>query len=201
MGRFMVQLFGAKREPWVEAPAHEKTEINDGAAATDTDNEKTTVLGEQHPPELQRMATAPLHVGAQRVDAAGWQQADARASRASPMPGRERTPPPQLDGGAPARPTPQPRATPPSPLQAQPLLDSDDLISDVGARPLIDDKLAWQPAPGHRNLAPQGGATRLPSEAADYRLRASNGWLIFAVVLVILSAAAVAAIGLEWIEL
>ena len=47
MGRFMTQLFGAKREPWVEGGPGEKTEIaiehGNPDAADDVDNEKTTV--------------------------------------------------------------------------------------------------------------------------------------------------------------
>src|SRR5688572_5317224 len=41
MGRFMVQLFGARREPWVEgAQVSDKTEVSEA----DTDNEKTNVV-------------------------------------------------------------------------------------------------------------------------------------------------------------
>jgi hypothetical protein len=61
MGRFMVQLFGSKKEPWVEgsAPHGERTEITDEHAADESDDEKTTLIEEDQRDEL-RAAPRPL---------------------------------------------------------------------------------------------------------------------------------------------
>ncbi|CAN5922179.1 hypothetical protein BH11MYX3_BH11MYX3_09790 [soil metagenome] len=103
MGRFMTQLFGAKREPWVDAPPGEKTEIS---IEDDSDNEKTSIVAgpmiippeamrpegsssraqtETDNPDTMRGGSAPP----QETDAAAWQQADVRQSArnvASPGP-------------------------------------------------------------------------------------------------------------------
>ncbi|MBL0212451.1 MAG: protein kinase [Myxococcales bacterium] len=126
MGRFMTQLFGAKREPWVDAAPGEKTEISIEAGA-DTDNEKTSVVGNQYiPPEARRSQTesdnpdtmrtpaqqvvppkiqpvTPVHLP-QEADAAAWQQMDStHQARQSARNQPQRlgspsghTPPPQL---------------------------------------------------------------------------------------------------------
>src|SRR5688572_1015498 len=68
MGRFMTQLFGTKREPWVEgARTGEKTEITDG----DEDVKTSVVEGRG---EQQRMMSelAPRN----EADAAAWQGQD-----------------------------------------------------------------------------------------------------------------------------
>ncbi len=50
MGRFMVQLFGAKREPWVESAPSEKTQITAASDLSDGDNEKTTISAHREIP-------------------------------------------------------------------------------------------------------------------------------------------------------
>ena len=42
LGRFMTQLFGARREPWAESAPGDRTEVSED----DTDNEKTTVVAQ-----------------------------------------------------------------------------------------------------------------------------------------------------------
>src|SRR5689334_16353843 len=50
MGRFMVQLFGSKKEPWVEGAAGERTQLTE-AGDSATDDEKTLLVeGRQLPP-------------------------------------------------------------------------------------------------------------------------------------------------------
>ncbi|MBA3392903.1 MAG: serine/threonine protein kinase [Deltaproteobacteria bacterium] len=110
MGRFMVQLFGAKREPWVEGVGgHEKTVVSDA-----TEEDKTNVVEPRHQEALQRVATAPMHVA--RPDAAAWQAPDGERARSAP-------------GNAPhVRPTPpgsQPSVTPRLPSQ-----DGSEVSSD-----------------------------------------------------------------------
>jgi serine/threonine protein kinase len=98
MGRFMVQLFGARKEPWVETAPSERTEISiEGGELIDADNEKTTVSehrelpAEARPPRHEGvpsriMPAQPVHLP-QDADAAAWQQDANRQS------GRMNTPP------------------------------------------------------------------------------------------------------------
>jgi serine/threonine protein kinase len=89
MGRFMAQLFGTKKEPWVDgggqAMVGEKTDVTDGEL--DLDNEKTSVVDNRPDlmmPPMSRMGTAPLPGVA---DAAAWQATDGgeQRSRHSPQ--------------------------------------------------------------------------------------------------------------------
>jgi serine/threonine protein kinase len=164
MGRFMVQLFGARREPWVDGGG-DRTEIS-----RDEDNEKTTVVP---PSEAHlRAATAPLP----SPMAEAWQSEQERAPN---------------------------RRTPPAPLP-QTFLVPDSEVSEVGAKPLIDDaKLGWETSPSNKLIQPSSnpaGATRLSTHAdPEYKLRSNTRWLVFAILLVVLTGAAVAAISLEWL--
>ena len=73
MGRFMTQLFGSRKEPWVEgsdAPDH--TQLTEPSGEMDADNEKTMVV------EDRRAATVPEPVSRMPLpppsaDAAAWQ--------------------------------------------------------------------------------------------------------------------------------
>src|SRR3954468_11103623 len=48
MGRFMTQLFGSKREPWVEGPNNpDRTTITDPNGESDVDNDEKTLLIEE----------------------------------------------------------------------------------------------------------------------------------------------------------
>ncbi|HSN27395.1 MAG TPA: serine/threonine-protein kinase [Kofleriaceae bacterium] len=80
MGRFMVQLFGSKKEPWVEgADSPDRTQITEGegAAGGDDENEKTLVV--ENSRAQQQLAQHPL------PDAAAWQQAEARRPTPAPV--------------------------------------------------------------------------------------------------------------------
>ncbi len=193
MGRFMVQLFGSRKEPWVEGALGEKTEISD-----EVDNEKTNVVQPSH--DMLRLATAPGHP---MPNAEAWQSE--QSPRPRPVPTNRQTPQ-SMDVPAPIRPTP-PVAMPVTPPIGPPqtFLAQNDDISEVGAKPLIDDvKLGWETSPSNKLMAPPGahhpGATRLSTNATeDYKIRSNTRWLVFAIVLVLATGAAVAAISLEWV--
>jgi eukaryotic-like serine/threonine-protein kinase len=172
MGRFMVQLFGSKREPWVEgADAPDKTAITDGRAQTEqdsADDEKTHVVDD-------RRAASPA------PDAAAWQQAEARRPSAA---FEQRTPPggnarqpigATLPGAAiaPVRPAPEPR------LGTEP-------ISNVGARPLVDDNLGWGNGvrPQQAPIVPGTGARLQTTPGAEYKVRSSKGWIVLVLLVI-----------------
>ena len=158
MGRFMVQLFGSKKEPWVEgADSPDRTQITETSSdGADSDNEKTLVVEDSR--AQRQLAQQPL------PDAAAWQGGDARRPA---MPFEQRTPP----QGHPAR-----MPTPPS-FDGQP-------ISEVGARPLIDDRLGWSTNVNQRMPMQQGGSTRLattPGMGPNFKIRSNRGWIVLAV--------------------
>ncbi|MBA3500605.1 MAG: serine/threonine protein kinase [Deltaproteobacteria bacterium] len=194
MGRFMEQLFGSRKEPWVEgAQQHERTEITD-----DVDNEKTNVVQPSH--EMVRMASAPGHAMQPTQPApvnVEWQAEQERGGRALPS---NRQTPRSFDAPPPPaiRPTPVPQIGPPQTFLAH------EEISDIGAQPLIEDsKLGWETSPANKQIRPSAhpGATRLSTQATeDYKIKSSTRWLVLAILLVVLTGAAVAAIGLEWVS-
>ena len=186
MGRFMTQLFGTRREPWVEAAeeaAADKTEISAGGRADDEDEaddgEKTTVLSAED--RAQRSASPQVLVPPPPTDAAAWQEGDVmrasgRMSRPA-LPFESRTPP---GGSSPqAAPGFAPVASPvpvPAPADFAGRLGSEP--SEVGARPLIDSKLGWQTAQTPVPPAlPQPTATRLATKASDASIAPSRTWL------------------------
>jgi len=200
MGRFMAQLFGSKKEPWVDGGASpgEKTEITE----SDPDEAKTSIVegrGDVHPP-MQTEQDAPQRPA---EDASAWQAEhhDARgglepSSRDRKPRNIDRTPPPQLDAPTGAE-APASRPTPPAQTPAQQILA--DEISQVGADPLVNDPtLGWDTSINNKLMKQPGTATRLPSEIAEseYRIKSSNRWLILAIVLLLGVAGAIVAITL-----
>ncbi|HEY5926308.1 MAG TPA: protein kinase [Kofleriaceae bacterium] len=193
MGRFMVQLFGSKREPWVEGPAGDRTQVTEGEA-NPLDDEKTLLVEgrqpppQQHVPNVHRAPTAtqpgvgrgsgqspslpaalPTTNPVVPAAAAEW-QLDSRAGRAqSPRPGlpfETRTPPNGNDYMA-----PPPRLGSPS-MRPE---------TEPGSKPLVDEKMGWQTnqtplyAP-----APDGGATRVaPYRDTDLNIVSRRGWIFF----------------------
>ena len=95
MGRFMTQLFGAKKEPWVEQLASDRTEISDHPV-DETDNEKTMVVGSRatdrawhHGERAQWLAdpgAADGHAGARAGDAADGSRVGVAGPRAATAP-------------------------------------------------------------------------------------------------------------------
>ncbi|MBA2539817.1 MAG: serine/threonine protein kinase [Deltaproteobacteria bacterium] len=193
MGRFMTQLFGSKREPWIDGArpgAGEKTEITDGE-----DNEKTSVVEGRHDAGQQEPQ--------QEQDASAWQQADQTSKQRKSareigrQTGSRNTPPPerfdQVDDALPTVPgsldaiipTPTFQGAPPviRPAYANranpPASKRSDEIRDVGAQP-----------------QPSGRGTRLSSDLneSDYKIDAGNGWLVVAIVVLLAVGGGIAAI-------
>ena len=80
-----------------------------------------------------------------------------------------------------------PRATSPQPPDLS--RAGSEPVSEVGARPLIeDDKLGWSTGINALQHRP-GGSTRVGTNLGDYKIKSNNGWII----LLILMALAVAA--------
>jgi serine/threonine protein kinase len=224
MGRFMTQLFGSKKEPWVNHhQTGEKTEISiEGGDEVDSDNEKTSIV-EHHQvplealrPEQQQRAPAhrtmpmPSPRAPEEADAAAWQAVDsthqqrqnARAQYASgyQTPSHHEAPhqeEPENHDTLTGNPPPN-RAQHQQRAQPGPLIGPQDEVSNVGATPLVDDpKLGWQTNVGNQlQNQPRGGATRVGSEVADYRIKSNTGWILLAVFLVLGTAGAIAAIML-----
>ena len=232
MGRFMTQLFGTKREPWVEHHhGAEKTDISIESGEPDLDNEKTSIV-EHHqvpadafrPPDenvidTRRGATMPMPSprAPEEADAAAWQAADStheqrqsarmQASRAQYASGANQanpgfyTPP---QHGAPHQQEPNVNMTltgtpPPGRAMSPPpgyVMQQGEEVSNVGATPLVDDpRLGWSTNVGNQlQNQPRGGATRLGSEVADYRIKSNTGWILIAIFLLLGTAGAIAAI-------
>src|SRR5262249_31341208 len=112
MGRFMTQLFGSKKEPWVEssAPGTERTEVSGESDATDDgqdeDNEKTAVVAEEERPRPSSpripnpsAGRQSAQMSAQSPDVATWQETETRRdtpgriARSPSLPFEPRTPP------------------------------------------------------------------------------------------------------------
>ncbi|MFN0251013.1 MAG: serine/threonine-protein kinase [Kofleriaceae bacterium] len=219
MGRFMTQLFGSKKEPWVGGGENhgDKTEIS-ADEHPDPDNEKTSVVAPRDlPAELreeienasarrpQRPDTAlTADEGPQAADA--WQQNDSTfqaRSQARQHPQRSANEARHVStktmpgSGPQVLIAPQP---PPAvyPANNPPLIPQQE-ISDVGARPLVDDpKLGWSTNVGNMLQNPDGSSTRLSSDVSqdNFRIKSNTGWILLAVFLVLGTAGAIAAIVL-----
>jgi serine/threonine protein kinase len=227
MGRFMVQLFGQKREPWVEGGHGEKTDLHSASSDSTDDNEKTLLVEQREIPRealrpdlsseslnetvrsgplpVQRAQTTPMLTA--EADAAAWHSADSTHQKRDSARMRTPRPAPHLDpvhqdtltGTGPVpRISPYTPANPQQPKQAKSVMTANDEISDVGAQPLVDDpKLGWSTNPvNQQQHQPAGGATRLASEVADYKIKSNTGWLLLAIFLVLGAAGAIAAIML-----
>jgi serine/threonine-protein kinase len=194
MGRFMVQLFGSKKEPWVEGPANhaDATQISDPGSEPDHDNdEKTTLIESNQQQQLQRAMTATAPgtgvSDAQSVGAADWRgQVSSRGQSTAPMPmgGAMPTPMSNYAGTGPMQ------AYPPSPSMAPPPLPP-RIETEPGSRPLVDDKMGWQTGVNnlnhlHNTPLPDGGATRLPTQyQGQSQLTGNRSWIILAVLMLV----------------
>ncbi|MDB4961328.1 MAG: serine/threonine protein kinase [Myxococcales bacterium] len=123
MGRFMTQLFGSKREPWIDhhpeqqpAQSGEKTEIS--VVENDSDNEKTAIVEQREmPAEALRDPNERLLATQRDVQV----QHERGAARTMPMPslgeptGPQQHPPARQHDAAPQlRPSPRPPALRPA---------------------------------------------------------------------------------------
>jgi len=174
MGRFMVQLFGSKKEPWVEgADAPERTAITPaGDADIDDDNEKTVLVEDRR---------APSPAAALASDAAAWQQADVR------RPFEQRTPPAgtvrqPITATLPGTAVPM-RGGPPSEMRR---LGSEP-VSNVGARPLVDENLGWNSGVKPQDFhVPAGSGARLQTSVSTEppKLRSTKGWVVLVLLVI-----------------
>ena len=182
MGRFMVQLFGSKKEPWVEGANNpDPTQISDVHGEPDHDNdEKTTLIESNQQQQLQRAMTATAPGtgvnDVQSVGAADWR----RGQSTAPMP----------MGGA--MPTPMGHYNGTGPMQAYPPMAPPPRVeTEPGSRPLVDEKMGWQTGVNslnhlHNTPLPDGGATRLPTQyQGPAKVAGNRSWMILAALMVL----------------
>jgi serine/threonine-protein kinase len=165
MGRFMLQLFGTKKEPWIDTglqstdhtlvtPA-EISELDD-----DDDNETQVVAGRQ---EIQQ-ALEQLNLSPRGAAPAGTGQAPAIAVA--------RTPSPVITGAPPIEPTPRP---PPGMERAR-----RPSVRRTGERPALpfsgtpppstERSIAPMPHPAERKTAPMSGPSSERRQPSDPNL-------------------------------
>jgi len=88
MGRFMVQLFGSKKEPWVEGASVDRTQITETSDEVDPEQDEKTQLIEDRQPASRitqpGVGYAGVVAGQQAV--AEWQQDSRSGRQASPRP-------------------------------------------------------------------------------------------------------------------
>jgi serine/threonine-protein kinase len=114
MGRFMTQLFGSKREPWVGgASGTERTQVTDGGPGVDADGDEKTLLVEGRPPPPAAPTLPPPSL-VQAVAAAEW-DTDGRVGRAQVPRGLPLEPGPLTNPAAVPFTATQPRAGTPMP--------------------------------------------------------------------------------------
>jgi eukaryotic-like serine/threonine-protein kinase len=204
MGRFMVQVFGSKKEPWVEgAGAPDATQLTEPSGEIDPESDEKTLLIEDR--DRGPRPASPVGYGGGVIEtapapsvappspqaASEWQH-DSRAGRQpSARPGAA------FDSSTPARGS-QPQLGRPSPtagtgsLAALPGRPGSPPMAafdtNPGARPLVDDQLGWD-APQRLSgpiVMPDGGATRLPTTVdADYKIKSSRGWIVLAALMLL----------------
>jgi eukaryotic-like serine/threonine-protein kinase len=186
MGRFMTQLFGSKKEPWVDH-ASDRTQISDDAPEHDeTDNEKTMVVEDRdrattsNDAEHDRAVTSNEHT-----------PRPAPTTKPMPMPHVHMPlPAPSHTPAPPALPFETRTPSNPASIPAELARLGSEPLSEPGAKPLIDDKLGWStgilPIQQYHN----GSGARLETNVpGDYRIKSNHGWIIL-VVLMILGLAA-----------
>ena len=200
MGRFMAQLFGAKKEPWVDQSERTQLSVGISPEHDDTENEKTIAVDDRDRPS-ERGVTANEHPQPR------WAAAAQSYPEPEPYPQpQESRPMPALSmssSGVPSdpsawqeqRPASRPAASfdsrTPVPQQggANQAAARRDLArlgsepaSEPGARPLIDEKLGW--TTGITPVQHDGSATRLQTSAVpDHRVRSQGGWLLLIVLM------------------
>jgi eukaryotic-like serine/threonine-protein kinase len=179
--------------------------VPDGGSGTGAPLQRLT------PPAMAQ--AAPL----QRTTPPSMAQA-APPQRMTPPSMAQAVPPQRMTPPAMAQAVPRTSATPPRPVPLVPAppvfrpapmpssgsipLPSLDDMSELGAKPLLDDpKLGWETSPGSRMLPQQPSqhdqpiGTRLASEGSDYKIKSNVWWLVLALVIVLGVTAAVVVIA------
>ncbi|HSD88745.1 MAG TPA: serine/threonine-protein kinase [Kofleriaceae bacterium] len=185
MGRFMVQLFGSKKEPWVEAPnSPERTQITDSESDADPDLDEKTMLMEDRQQQQRSLTNTAPGVGdssSQRPATASEWNLDSRDSRAAVRPQSQRP-------AAPANGYQMTTLAGTGPATAIPGRIPSRPETEPGSRPLVDDKLGWQTGANQalaNHRLPEGGATRLPTQYQnpDVRQISKRAWIILVVMM------------------
>lgn len=152
MSRFMVQLFGQKREPWVDAArVDERTQISNPADLHDPEmDEKTLLVEGRQPPSIYRAPTARDETSDSTAE---WH----------PEPSPPEPPPPEP---APPR--------PPAPAETRPVA-VESPVASAGTPASSDPVSAPEPY-----VPPGGGMTREPMRYVDGELLviSRRGWTI-----------------------
>lgn len=88
LGRFMTQLFGPKREPWVEGANSDRTQVSISGMTPEGDNVKTVVLRvrDQARGAMNEQLANPEYESPGSPDPTAWQQPEPRASMRSRPP-------------------------------------------------------------------------------------------------------------------
>jgi serine/threonine-protein kinase len=186
MGRFMVQLFGSKREPWVEGGGGgDRTQVTGSSAEVDAENDEKTLLVErgQQVPHVHRAATATTPGGGRSSGSAQALPADAAAAewQLDSRPGRQ-TPRPGLPFESRA---PQNGLAAPAPgLERMGSSPSMRPETEPGSKPLVDEKMGWQTNQSPLYApAPDGGATTRFQDS-NVRVVTVRGWIWFVILMV-----------------
>ena len=196
MGRFMVQLFGSKKEPWVEAAAiADRTTVNeddDNDDDNDNDNEKTTLIEERDRPGY--VEPAPPQ------DPAEWRDPERRPRASRPqLPFDVGTSPGGDDVELPAQPTLQGNGAAPS-RPSPPSFKVDSNISNIGARPLVDDSLGFKEALPAMSV-PSGTATRMDTVPAQVATGGRRLLLMIFILAALIGGGLALAIAMDWIPM
>ena len=174
MGRFMSQLFGAKKEPWVVDGSVERTQVSDGALPEldDTENDKTIAVDDREPVSE------------------GGVTANERGQATRPMPAAvpiNRSPAPSAPSAwheqSPAtRPAPSFGARTPTPVPGALRMSSNAAPAIAQPDPA---RLGSEPggSTGTHPSGPPGPAVRLEPTTALVDRRAGRGWLWFIVLM------------------
>jgi eukaryotic-like serine/threonine-protein kinase len=250
MSRYMAQLFGSKKEPWV-ARGGDSTDVVDPPpgeeSSPDLEDAQTIVAGPRS--AAMRVAAAlggadarpPTPAAVAGSDPEGWgsdatyvppprrsaqrsavimpENPAGALSGSPPAPLRRMTPPASRSAVMPV-PVPGPGSGPrstvmpvpgsgprsavmaaamPEPvLRPMPELPASDEVSELGARPLVDDpKLGWETSLSDRSKpSEQPAGTRMPSEGEGTQRGTSAWWLVLALMLVLGVAVTVVIIAL-----
>jgi serine/threonine-protein kinase len=208
MGRFMLQLFGTKKEPWIDAAVQpsdptlvtlvdptkpaESADIND----YDDENDETLVISNRQDVQ-RRMPQLNAATEPSRPPAAPHAHPPSQP-RPQPSPNEAETQP----GGPMPEPAEHPSARrtverPSLPFASQsldltrPWLVGNEDPGEIGAQPLVGDPELGPETSGR----PVASVAR--SEPDDYRIRSNTKWVVLSIVLVLGVAAGVAVVFLR----
>jgi serine/threonine-protein kinase len=197
MGRFMLQLFGTKKEPWIDTPVQgsDPTVVTPVAMDHDDDdddyNETQIVANRQ---DIQRALAGPDIVAEHTPAAVTPAPQLSRPRAVTPVPASpQQSVEAEPFGRAVSEPPTRPSMRRSAELSSQPYLSLDTDRTPPPA-PIVNDTTTANPALAATLIAPdRGGHTRLPSDSDEFRIQANAKWVVLSIVLVLGIAAGVAA--------